>query len=469
MSGLRRASARIVSAAMMIAALGAVGACTDATDVELLEIDASGALVGQVYVDLNRSGAVEPTDRPLADAALVLSTTASNTTVATAISDANGIFLFSEVAAGSYNLRVDDEALGDSLTTVTTVPAFEVPRGDTLEVILGVSYPQLTIEELRSAPAGRRVFTTGIALNVRDNPADGRVFLEGETAFLQALDVPRQPNIAVGDSVRVLGRTVVRDGQPMLQGDSVPTVVLISRATIPTPRAVSSNVAATADGGSLDAALVRIDNADISDTTTVGDDFHFTADDGSGPVQVVVRPSIGRTTEDLRPDTTVRIQRATGMLSPHDDGSGTIRWRLLVRSAAELVTETRRADVGVTASFEPTTASQGEAVELTLVLTNAGPLTAHGVEVTDTLATALTRQASSTTAGSYSSAGIQGVWTLDRLDPGASDTLRVTVEVTGSETGTASYIARAGGLDREVDPDGANNRATTSLTLVTPD
>jgi uncharacterized repeat protein (TIGR01451 family) len=450
------------------AALLSVVTCTDATDVELLEIGASGALVGQVYIDLDRSGSVEAADRPLADTEVILSAAASSATIATATTDANGVFFFDDVPAGSYRLRVDDAVLGDSLATLTTLPVLEVSLGDTLATLVGVSYPELTIEELRAAEPGRRVFTTGIALNVRDNPADGRVFLEGESAFLQAVGIPRQPNVSVGDSVRFLGRTVVRDGQPMLQGDSVPTAILVSRAKIPTAQTVSTEGAATAGGGPLDAALVRVNHAEISDTATVGEDFLFTADDGSGPVRVVLRPFLARSTDDLRPDTTVRVARVVGMLSPHDPGTGAVAWRLLVRSAGELVTETRRADLSVTASFAPTSASQGETVELRVVVTNAGPLAANGVEVSDTLSTALSRQSSSATQGSYSSTGTAGTWTLDRIEPGAADTLTVTVEVTGAGTGTVPYVARVGGLETEVDPNDGNNGATSALTLTAP-
>ena len=446
-----------------------VAACSDATDVELLTIEASGVVVGQAYLDLNRNGTLETSDPPMEDVEIVLSPATSGTVIATATTDDLGEFVLPDVPAGQYRIRIAAAVLGDSLATLAADPVLDVALGDTVETALGISYPELTIEEIRNSPAGRRVFTTGVSLNIRDNPADGRVFLEGASSYLQALSVPRTPNIAVGDSVRILGRTVIRDGQPMLEADTVPSVILVPRATVPVPVGVTTSTAAAADGGSLDAALVTITGADISDTASIGTDFLFTADDGSGPVRVVLRSFLGRSTSDLRPDTTVRVARATGMLSPHDDGSGVVRWRLLVRSASELVTETRRADVGVTASFEPTTASEGGTVQLTVVVSNAGPLAAHGIELTDSLPSVLTRQSPSTTSGSYSSNGIQGLWTLDRIEPGASDTLRIPVDVTGSQTGTATYVVRAGGLDREVDPDSGNNRATAGLTLVAPD
>ena len=452
-----------VAAAALVVGLGS---CMDATDVELLEVLATGTLSGQLYLDLNRDGTLDGPDVRLNATIVRLMTGA--VTIGTTTTDANGTFLFDEVPAGRYQVEVDDAVLGDSLATLTGGATVAVNLGDTVSVQIGVSFPQLSLDQVRAAPPGRRVFTTGIALNVRDNPADGRVFLSGSGDFLQATNVPRQPNIAVGDSVRLLGRTVMRDGQPMLVGDSVPSVILVPRATVPTASVTSTALAATANGGALDAALVRIRDAEIIDTATVGSDFHFTADDGSGPVSVVVRPFLGANTSLIRPDTIFRVDDLTGMLSPHDDGSGNVRWRLLARSASEILLETRTADLRVSAAFEPNSGSQGDMVDLTVVISNIGPLAANGVQVSDTLPSVLTRRSASTTSGSYSSSGIGGRWALTRLDPGASDTLRLSVEITGAGTGTVSYIARTGELEREFDPDGGNNRAVASITRVAP-
>lgn len=460
---------RGVLAGLAAGGIALVAACTDSTDVELLTIQGFGTIEGWAYMDLNRSQNVEASDPALEDVEVILSPASSGVTLATATTDRFGNFLIPEVPVGQYRIRFSDDLLGDSLTTVLAEPIIEVVLGDTAETAMAVAFPELSVEELRDALPGRRVFTHGIALNVRDNPADGKVFLEGASAYVQALTVPREPNIAVGDSVRILGRTVMVNGQPMLQADGVPPVILVPRATVPVPVSVTTAEVGTAgSAGELDAALVTINHAEISDTASVGNEFHFTADDGSGPVRVVLRSFLGRSTSDLRPDTVIRVNRATGMIAPHDDGSGVFEWRLLIRSASELVTEQRLADVSVTASLSATTASQGESIDLEVVVFNAGPLAATGVEITDTLPSVLTRGTSTVTSGSYASTGIQGVWTLDRLEPGASDTLRATIDVTGTQTGTVTYVVRAGGLDREVDNDTGDNRATASVTLLAP-
>ena len=269
-----------------------VAACTDSTDVELLTIQGFGTVEGWAYLDLNRTEHVEASDPALQNVEVILSPASSGVTLATATTDEFGNFLIPEVPAGQYRIRFADELLGDSLTTVLAEPIIEVVLGDTAETVLAAAFPQYTVEELRDVPPGRRVFTHGIALNVRDNPADGKVFLEGASAYVQAVSVPRDPNIAVGDSVRILGRTVVLNGQPMLEADGVPPVILVPRATVPVPVSVTTGAVRTAGSGELDAALATITDAEISDTASVGNEFRFTADDGSGPVRVVLRSKL---------------------------------------------------------------------------------------------------------------------------------------------------------------------------------
>lgn len=320
--------------ALSLVMVAGAGACDAATDVELLEISASGALVGQVYVDLNGSGEADGGDEPMSGVTVLLSSAAGGTPIAEAETDADGVFLFEDVPVGSYGVALDPDVLGDSLVDVEGAGAVEVVLGEPVEAILGVSFPELTIEEVRAADAGRRVFTTGIALNPRQSFSLGQVFLKGESAYLQAVDVGREPAVVVGDSVRFLGRTTVVDGRPALA--DVTPIIIVRQAQVPVPVEVSTLAAAGAEGGSLDAALVRIAGAEVSGGENVGNDFHFTADDGSGPLEVILRYFLGFGARPTDGDT---IAVATGMLEPHDDGSGNVRWRIVVRAASELVLE----------------------------------------------------------------------------------------------------------------------------------
>lgn len=314
------------------AALAAtLASCTDATDVERLEISAGGAVAGQVYLDLNGNGTADGTDDPITDASVVLTSAAGGTSVQETETDDEGVYVFEEVPVGMYTVSIAPDVLGDSLVTVDEAEPFQVTTDEVNEITLGATFPELTIEEVRAAEPGRRVFTTGIALNPRRQDREGRVFLAGEDEYLQATDVARDPPVSVGDSVRFLGRTAQQAGHPAL--DDVTPIILVAQAQVPVPVEVSTAEAADAEGGQLDAALVRIGSAEVSDTLTVTDtnDFRFTADDGSGPVEIVLRWHLGF---PAQPGPDNPITHAVGMLVPHDDGSGTVRWRLLARSAS---------------------------------------------------------------------------------------------------------------------------------------
>ena len=436
--------------------------CIDATDVELLRIDATGVLFGQAFLDLDGDGGLAASDSPLAAVTVVLVASASGEAIREATTEADGSFILRDVPVGTYTLGIDGEVLGDSLIAVGSgAGTVTVELGDTAQVNLGASYPVLSLDEVRDAEPGRRVFTSGIALNARLNPDPaGQVHFQSAASYLRALDVERG-SLSVGDSVRLLGRTAIEDGQPVLS--LVTPFVLVQLATVPVRVESSTDEAASAGGGPLDAALVRIQRAEISDTATVNGDFHFTADDGTGPVEVVLRQFLGINPSPLRPDTIVRIQQATGLLTPHVDGTGTLRWRLLPRAGSDVTVETKLADVGVAVAFDPDQAVQDDVVEIQVVVSNAGPVTATSVAVADTIPAELTLVSVDATAGSYDE--VEGLWTVGEIAPGAAETLTIRVEVTTGTPGVIQNRAFRLPLVLEVDQNGANNAAAATLTI----
>jgi uncharacterized repeat protein (TIGR01451 family) len=178
-------------------------------------------------------------------------------------------------------------------------------------------------------------------------------------------------------------------------------------------------------------------------------------------VEVVLRSFLGISPNPpIRPDTVVALSQAVGLLSPFDDGSGNVRWRLLVRSASEIATVTKTVDVAVTAAFDTLQASAGDTVEIRITARNVtGTHTATTVQVSDTIPSALTFLSSTATKGSYDEA--TRLWTIGDLVPGAAaDTLRIRAEVTGGP-GTVGTTARLQPLGREVDTNAANNNGAT--------
>jgi uncharacterized repeat protein (TIGR01451 family) len=127
------------------------------------------------------------------------------------------------------------------------------------------------------------------------------------------------------------------------------------------------------------------------------------------------------------------------------------------------------ADLGLTGSVSKSNPSVGESVTFTLTLTNAGPSTATGVTVGDSLPSGITFVSATASAGTYSSA--TGVWTVGSLASGGTVTLQLTgtVASAGAKTNTAQVTA-----SQQSDPDSTpnNNNAAeddqTSVTVTPP-
>ena len=443
--------------------LSGAWSCMNATDVDLLEISATGVIFGQAFLDQNGTGVADAGDAPLRGAAVQLVAQGTQTVVDQKTTDTLGIFVLTDVPVGSYRVRLGAAVLGDSLTALGTGGNVTVELGDTTAFSLGASYPVLTLEQALAAVPGRRIFTSGIVLNPRQPNGDGLVFFKGATGYLRGTNVDRA-NLTAGDSVRLIGRTTLSQGRPAL--DAVTTFLLVSQAQFPIPVEVTAGVAAGASGGTLGAALVRIRDAEIKDTSTVANDFRFWAHNGGDSVEVVLRSFLGIfPNPPIRPDTIVAVSQAIGLLAPVADSLGNVRWRLLVRSAGEIVTFNKAADVEVRTSFDTLAASAGGTVEIRVTVRNlAGPQTATGVEVSDTIPSALTFLSSTATKGSYNQT--TRVWSVGNLVPGApADTLRIRATVTGAP-GTVSNTARLRPLRREIETNAGNNVATTFPFLV---
>jgi uncharacterized repeat protein (TIGR01451 family) len=118
-----------------------------------------------------------------------------------------------------------------------------------------------------------------------------------------------------------------------------------------------------------------------------------------------------------------------------------------------------QADLEVTKTVNNPTPNVGDTVTFTVALTNNGPSTATGVEVTDLLPTGLSYVSSTPSQGSYSN--ITGVWMVGTVAATAVPTLQIQAMVVSAnaETNTATVSAAD-----QFDPDPGNNTASTTVT-----
>ncbi len=106
------------------------------------------------------------------------------------------------------------------------------------------------------------------------------------------------------------------------------------------------------------------------------------------------------------------------------------------------------ADLELTQAVSDTVAEGDETITFTLTLTNKGPGTASGVQVTNLLPRGLSFVSARTVQGDYDSA--TGIWDVGNLRDGLSRNLTITARVTG--IGAITNVAEVTGV-RELDPD----------------
>src|SRR5690606_11415896 len=110
---MRRASRFL--AAIALGASAALAACENAGQDRVLAIDASGSVVGIVYLD--RDGNLElevPADTHATGVDVSLVPRGAREPVAVATSGQDGTFRFDAVPVGSYRVTVDTTSIGDS-------------------------------------------------------------------------------------------------------------------------------------------------------------------------------------------------------------------------------------------------------------------------------------------------------------------------------------------------------------------
>ncbi len=315
----------------------ALAGCENGGASRTLGITATGVVRGQVYFDANGSRQLDAADVGFAGARIRLLAPGGVDTLFRVTTDADGGFRLAGVPVGSYAVVVDSASAGDTARVIvdpTGPSTITVLPGDSVEFLGSISYPLRTIAQARALAPGERLFVRGIALHARTTFSDTTLHIVDGTGAMRATRVrPSTSPVAAGDSVILRARIAVRLGQRVL--DDVTTFV-VEPTFIPTAPSVTTAVAAAGGtAGSLDAALVRVVNAQVTDTATVAGNMQLTMTDGSGAVVVVL---------DRSADVGFQLPLPVGLYVPANrfdvvgvlvpTGSGT--WRLKPRSALDL-------------------------------------------------------------------------------------------------------------------------------------
>ena len=118
----------------------------------------------------------------------------------------------------------------------------------------------------------------------------------------------------------------------------------------------------------------------------------------------------------------------------------------------------QQANLGLTKTVSDATPNVGDQIIFTITLTNTGPNTATGVQVTDLLPAGLTFVSASPSQGTYTPA--TGLWDVGTVTTGGSQTLPIVATVVSAAT--LSNTATITDSD-QFDPNTVNNAATSTV------
>ncbi len=330
---------------LLLPFLVGVVACDGADDRYLLSLDGTGTVEGTTFLDLNRDGTPSGGEGPLAGVSVRLVMSGSQDTVAVVTSDQAGSFLAPELSAGSYDVVAGGAILGDSLVLTGVSPApVQVSPNAVAAVSVGFSFPLYSIPQAAQQATGTRLYVEGVVLNTRGSlPGDAVHVWDGERA-MRVVGVGSFTH-SLGDSVRMLGRVQQVDGRTVLtEGQGFRTAELppLDPIGLTTQQARTASVGGSV--GALDGALVRVEEALVSEVRAVQGGVVATASDGSPSVGIRIPTShlnqAGIPT--LQPGAALSV---TGILIP---APGTGLWELHTRSGDDITVEAQGGVLGRT-------------------------------------------------------------------------------------------------------------------------
>jgi len=326
---------RISTPRALAASLGllvTLAGCQNAgSDLGFGSAQTGGIFVG-LYLDRDGSRTQTLTvDTVFAHARVALLARGSTDTLQVIVSNALGVAQFDAVPVGEYRITVDPGSIGDSLV-VQAVDSANVrltAGGTNPIVVVRLGYPEFSIRAARALPLGKRAFIRGVVLVGVQAFRDTTSHISDSSGQIRLTRVQLRGGLtgnSPGDSVSVLGTASSRDGQATLD------VAIVSRfgnRPAPVPFFITTATAATANGGVLDAALVQVNSAVVSDSATVAPDFKVIASDNSGPVKIILDANLPFARTAFRPGRSLNV---TGVLVP--DGAG--GWNLKPRSPGDV-------------------------------------------------------------------------------------------------------------------------------------
>ncbi len=310
-----------------------MSACDNAGSSLGINLTKQGIVGVLVYLDRDGSHSLTPLDTLFVGAKVSLRIRDGGAIYKTVFTNALGQAVFDKLPLGHYQFSVDSASLGDSVfvAAVDSLGKVELTAQDSIigPLLVRVAFPEVSIRKARSLPPGKRVFLRGVVLAGVQSFRDTTSYVQDSSGTVRLTRVTLRGAVGStpGDSVSISGVTSARLGQPTLD---FAALARFGAQPQPIPIPVTTGSAATAGNGALDAALVLISDAIISDTLPSAPDYKVVASDGSGSVTILLDGNINFPRAQFRPG---HSMKATGVLVP--TGAGT--WVLKPRDVNDVI------------------------------------------------------------------------------------------------------------------------------------
>lgn len=284
------------------------------------------------FLDRDASGSLGTPDTVYGGARISLRPSGGGQAIQTVTTGPGGLSALVNIPVGDYLVTVDSASLGDTVTVAAISPdrvRLSASTETAISVNVRLSYYEFSIRAARQAAPGRRALIKGIVLAGVQSFRDTTSYVQDTSGQIRLTRVSLRGGLTgnnPGDSVIVLGTVSSRAGQPTLDRA---IITLAGTRPAPIPFSVTTATAASAMSGVLDAALVQVTGAIISDTGAVGPDFQVIGSDGSGPLTVILDAFGGFNRQAFVPG---RPIIARGVLVPN----GTGQWVLKPRNAGDV-------------------------------------------------------------------------------------------------------------------------------------
>ena len=367
----------------------------------------------QLYADSNSNGSYDSGTDTLQD---------------TAVTDANGLYLFDDLLPGNYIVVVPSSQFGSGqalfghVTSTGNDPAPD-PDGDVNNDDNGAAVSSDVASQTITLAAG------GEPTN--DGDSDANTNLTLDLGFVPQIDLQisktDSPDPVVAGNNLTYTLSITNNG-PLPATGVVVTDVLPAGVTF---------VSANSNAGTVSEASGTV-------TGNVGN----LAVSGTATITIIVTVPSSRTTSISNTAT------ITGNEFDTNSANNT-------SSSATAVTQ--QTDLAITKTDAPDPVTSAGTLTYTLTVTNNGPSDATGVTVTDVLPSGITFVSATASQGTATNASGTITGALGNITSGASATITVAVTVDAATVGPIANTATVTG--NETDTNTGNNSASSSTTV----